>query len=314
MRVPGKPMLKGRSTDYVPYGVSTAMVTPFSPDGELDERTLRQLVAWQIEAGVHGLMCCGGTGEFVCLTDEERLRVLEITLDESAGRVPVLAGVLTPSTRHAVSLARAAEQLGAQAALVLTPYYINPSTDGTYEHFARIADSTSIPIILYNNPGRTKIDMAPDVLRSLAEIPTVVGLKECQRDLALVAERIGAVGDQIAVLSGEDDLALPTWFLGSPGCIVATSSLLPDIYVRMWEEAREGNLEQALEIHYQMLPVIRSFYVQNHPGPLKQMLAWAGHPVGFAREPLAKVSPAAEQQMKAVLKSLGRLATVAEDR
>jgi 4-hydroxy-tetrahydrodipicolinate synthase len=305
MKSKGKLVLKGKDVKYVPQGIITAMTTPFDSEQEVDKSTLRHLIEWQIKAGIHGLMVTGGCGEFVNLSDDERKQALRVTLEAAAGRVPVIAGVLSSSTRHAVDLARHAESAGASAALVLTPYYINPSMDGVYRHFATIAEKSSIPIILYNNPGRTKIDMDAEILDRLAEIPTVVGIKECQRDIGLVSDRIHTVGDRIAVLAGDDDIFLPMYGLGSRGMIGVTALVKPEPMVEMWNALERGEWSRALEIHFNVVvPVIKAILMQNHPAPIKRLMALAGHPVGPARTPLAPPSTEIEARMAAVLRGL----------
>lgn len=305
MKSKGKFVLKGKGVKYVPQGIITALATPFDSEQELDESTLRHLVERQIKAGVHGVMVTGGCGEFVNLSDDERKRVLQVALEAAAGRVPVIAGILSPSMRHAVALARHAESAGASAALVLTPYYINPSMDGVYGHFATVAEKSSIPIILYNNPGRTKIDMDAEILDRLAEIPTVVGVKECQRDIGLVSDRIRTVGDRIAVLAGDDDIFLPMYGLGSPGMIGVTALVAPESVVEMWNALERGDWSRALKIHFNVVvPVLKAIFVQNHPAPIKRMMALAGHPVGPGRAPLSPPSAETEARMAAVLRGL----------
>lgn len=308
-------MFTGKRVKYVPYGIITAMVTPFDSQEELDEPVLRQLVEWQIKAGVHGLMVTGGCGEFVNLSDDERKRILRVALEAADARVPVIAGVLASSTRHAVEVTRYAESAGAAAVLVLTPYYINPSEDGVYRHFATIAEKTSIPIILYNNPGRTKMDMSLEILDRLVNIPNVVGLKECQRDIGLVADRIHAVGDRIAVLAGDDDLLLPIYPLGGRGSVGVTPLIAPEKIVEMWDALEQGNSSRAAEIHFSIVvPVLKVISLQNHPAPLKRAMALAGQPVGPGRTPLAPPSVEAEARMREVLKDIGRLANQRERR
>jgi len=277
---------------YAPRGIITAMVTPFDSEGELDEAAIRRLVDWQIKSGVHGVVATAGCGEFVNLNDDERKRVLEVALDTAAGRVPVIAGILTANTRHAVELARFAESAGASAVLVLTPYYINPSMDGIYQHYATIAEKTSIPIILYNNPPRTKIDLDVSILDRLADIPTVVGLKECQRDMGFVAERIHAVGDRINVLAGDDDLTVLMYFMGGQGDIAITTQLIPEPIIEMWNALERNDWSRAFDIHFNfLLPVFWAVLAQNHPAPIKKAMALVGQPVGPARVPLQSPPP-----------------------
>jgi 4-hydroxy-tetrahydrodipicolinate synthase len=289
--------LKGKPGIFIPEGMITALVTPFDSKGELDEPALQKLAEWQINAGMDGLMIPGGCGEFVNLNDGERRRTVEVAVKAAAGRVPVIAGVLAANTRHAVELTQQAKAAGAAAALVLTPYYINPSDEGIYRHFAAIAEKTSLPILLYNNPGRTKIDMGVELLDRLADIPTVVGIKECQRDIGLISERLQAVGDRISYLAGDDDLTVPMYPFGCRGDIGITQLIAPQPQVELWAALKRGDWERAVDVHLNfVLPIFSAIMTRNHPAPIKRMMALAGHPVGEARLPL--VAPAAEQEGK----------------
>jgi 4-hydroxy-tetrahydrodipicolinate synthase len=302
-----KVALKGKKGVFVPQGMLTALVTPFGPSGELDEPTLRKLVEWQISAGMDGLMIPGGCGEFVNMNDEERVRAVEVTVDAAAGRVPVIAGVLATNTGHALQMTQQAESAGAAAALVLTPYYVNPSDEGIYKHYAAIAERTSLPIVLYNNPGRTKIDMGVKLLDRLADIPTVVAIKECQRDIGVVSERIRAVGDRISYLAGDDDLTVPMFFFGGRGDVGITNLIAPEPQVELWASLNAGDWAKAVDIHLNfILPIFSAVLTKNHPAPIKRMMALAGHPVGDARLPL--VPPTAEQEakIKEALQLIGR--------
>jgi 4-hydroxy-tetrahydrodipicolinate synthase len=297
MKATNDSVLKGKEGVFVPQGMLTALVTPFGPDGEVDEPTLKELVEWQIGAGMDGLMIPGGCGEFVNMNDDERIRVVEATVKAAAGRVPVIAGVLATNTQHALELTQQAEAVGAAAALVLTPYYVNPSDEGIYRHFATIAERTSLPIVLYNNPGRTKIDMGVDLLDRLADIPTVVGIKECQRDIGLLSERIHAVRDRMSYLAGDDDLTIPMYLFGGRGDVGITQLIAPKPQVDLWAALKAGDWAKAVDIHLNfILPIFAAVLTKNHPAPIKRMMALAGHPVGEARLPL--VSPTAEQEAK----------------
>ena len=199
---------------YTPNGINTALVTPFTSADAFDEAAFRKLIEFQIGAGISGLLVIGGSGEFVSLTPAERQRVVEVAIDQTAKRIPILVGALAPGTREVQATVRHAAKAGADAVLVLPTYYIKASADGVCEHFARVADTASIPIVAYNNTGRTGITLDVGILERLARIPSIVALKECERDLAVVSAKIKAVGDRIAILSGDDDLgfpSLPAW-------------------------------------------------------------------------------------------------------
>ena len=296
---PRSNIAKAKGNRFIPRGMNTAIVTPFNAQEEIDEPAIKRLIDWQIESGINGIVVTAGCGEFINLTDDERKRVLEVALEAAAGRVPVIAGILSSTTRHASALAKNAESAGAAAALILTPYYISPSPDGIYKHFATIADKSSIPIILYNNPGRTKIDMDVSLLDRLADIPSVVGIKECARDIYFVAERINAVGDRIAYLAGDDDMPVQMYFFGGQGDIIITTQIAPEPAVEMWAALEKNDFARAIDINFNFVsPVMWAILGPNHPAPIKYMMGVYGHPAGPARLPLEPPSSDAATKMK----------------
>ena len=289
---------------YAPDGIFTAIVTPLTAADEFDEAAFRKLVDFQIAAGISGLLVIGGSGEFVSLTPSERQRVLEVAVDHVAGRIPILAGALAPGTREVQETTRTAEKAGADAVLVLPSYYIKASADGVVEHFARVADTTSLPIVAYNNTGRTGITLDVAVLERLAGIPSIVALKECERDLAIISSKIKAVGDRIAIVSGDDDLGFPTFLLGSPGGIFMSANLIPAFHRQLFEASVAGRIESARKAHFALLPLIEALYTANHPGPLKDAMAMIGHPIGTARTPLQGASAETMKRVDVILKAL----------
>lgn len=296
---PRSNIAKAKGNRFIPRGMMTAMVTPFTAQQEVDEAVIKRLVNWQIEGGIHGIVVTAGCGEFGNLTDDERKRVLEVALETAAGRIPIVAGILAASTTHALQLAKNAEAAGAAAGLVITPYYINPSEEGVYKHFATIADKTSLPIILYNNPGRTKIDMGVKLLDRLADIPSVVGIKECARDIYFVIEKVNAVGDRIAYLAGDDDMVVQMYFFGGQGDIVVNTQIAPEPAVEMWAALEKNDFARAIDIHFNFAsPVMWAILMANHPAPIKHMMGVYGHPAGPARLPLEPPSPDVAAQMK----------------
>jgi 4-hydroxy-tetrahydrodipicolinate synthase len=293
---------------FTPDGIYTAIVTPFNDADELDEQVFRKLIDFQIAAGAAGLLVIGGSGEYVSLTPSERQRAIDIAVDQAADRVPVIVGALAPGTREVQDTARYAAKAGASAVLVLPAYYIKPSAVGIHEHFARVADAAPIPIVAYNNAGRTGITLDVGILESLTSIPSVVALKECERDLALIAAKISAVGKRIAIMSGDDDLGFPTFLLGSPGGIFTTANLVPALHRKLFEAVAKGDLKRARSLHYALLPLIEAIYTANHPGPLKEAMAFIGHPVGRARAPLQKANIENLRLAEAALRKLGTFA------
>ncbi len=289
---------------YTPHGIYTAIVTPLTAADEFDEPAFRKLIDFQVASGAAGLLVIGGSGEFVSLTPSERQRVVEVAVDQTAGRIPILVGALAPGTREVQATARLAEIAGADAVLVLPPYYIKASADGVVEHFTRIAGATALPIVAYNNTGRTGVTLDVPMLERLARIPSIVALKECERDLAVVSAKIAAVGDRIAILSGDDDLGVPTFLLGSPGGIFMSANLIPAFHRRLFEASVAGRIDAARRAHFALLPLIDSLYTPNHPGPLKDAMAFVGHPVGPARAPLQRASAEALQRAERALQPL----------
>lgn len=295
---------------FTPNGIYTAIVTPFTKDDEVDEACLRRLIDFQIDEGAAGLLVIGGSGEFVSLTPDERRRVIDIALDQTANRVPIIVGALAPGTREVQETARYAGDAGADAVLVLPPYYIKASAPGIVEHFRRVAGSTSIPIVAYNNAGRTGLTLDVPLLEALAKIPSIVALKECERDLALISAKIKAVGETIAIMSGDDDLGFPTFLLGSPGGIFTTANLIPKFHRQLFEASIGGNIAAARRAHYALLSLVEAVYIPNHPGPLKDAMALVGQPVGPARAPLQGASTDTLKRAKA---ALDRIAAVSFD-
>jgi 4-hydroxy-tetrahydrodipicolinate synthase len=285
-------------------GIITALITPFTQDGAVDEDALRVLIDDQIEGGVNGIAVVAGSGEFVNLSPQERLRVVDVSVEAAAGRVAVIGGVLAPDTREAVACSKAACQAGADAVLVLTPFYNKPSRDGLYGHFKAVSDAIDKPVILYNNPGRTGINMDLQDYVVLAGDANVVGVKECNRDLADFSRLLAELGDKWSVLSGEDDLLYPSFALGAPGGIITTGNIAPKTWTAMARAVAEGDQAKAKAIHYAVLPLIQAVYTLNHPALVKCAVRTRGLPAGHTRAPLADPTPEQVERIKAVLKDL----------
>src|SRR6266702_664390 len=292
---------------FTPNGIYTAIVTPFTTADEFDEQVFRKLIDFQVESGAAGLLVIGGSGEFVSLTPSERARVIDVAIDQTAHRIPIIVGALAPGTREVQETVRYAAKAGADAVLVLPSYYIKASPAGIHEHFARVADAAPIPIIAYNNAGRTGITLDVSMLEKLATIPSIVALKECERDLAVVAAKISAIGDRIAIMSGDDDLGFPTFLLGSPGGIFMTANLVPAFHRKLFEATINADLAVARDAHYALLPLVEALYTANHPGPLKDAMALIGHPVGPARAPLQRANAENLKRAEAALQKLAAL-------
>ena len=286
-------------------GIVTALITPFAPDDRVDEKGLRVLLKRQVENGIHGVAVVAGSGEYVNLSESERSLVVDVSVKEIAGRIPVIAGVLSPNTRDAAAWAERAAHLGANALLVLTPYYNRPSTRGLIAHFQAVAEATNLPILVYNNPGRTGINLLPEDYVKLAEIPRIKGIKECNRDLATLSQTISALGSRWnSILFGDDDLLYPALELGVAGGILTTSNVMPSRWVAMYNAIMEGDHETARAIHYEVLPFFQAIYSYNHPALVKKALTLLGLPAGKTRAPLADPTEEHEDRLKGLISGM----------
>ncbi|HVN41071.1 MAG TPA: 4-hydroxy-tetrahydrodipicolinate synthase [Myxococcota bacterium] len=287
-------------------GVLTALVTPFR-DGAIDEAALRNLVERQIEAGIDGLVPCGSTGESATLSHAEHRRVVEIVVQAARGRVPVVAGTGSNSTREAIELTRHAKAAGADGALLISPYYNKPTQEGIFLHYAEIARATSFPLLVYNIPGRTASNILPATLARLADIPQIVGVKEASGDLAQMAEVIARCPDDFSVLSGDDSLALPLLAIGGRGVISTCSNVAPSALVGMVRAFRSGDLPEARRAHYRLLPLCQVLFCETNPIPLKAALALMGACGPEIRLPLTPLVEPHRERLQVVLKELGLL-------
>jgi 4-hydroxy-tetrahydrodipicolinate synthase len=285
-------------------GCGTALVTPFQPDCSLDEAALRKLVQRQIRGGVDFLVPCGTTGENPTLTRREHLRVVEITLQEAAGKTPVLAGAGGYNTQEVIELARELGSLGANGLLSVTPYYNKPTQEGLYQHYRAIARSTRLPIVLYNVPGRCGTNLEPSTVKRLAEIDNIVGIKEASGNISQMAALGNAVPDDFAILSGDDAIALPLFALGGRGVISVASNEIPAEIAQLCRHGLHGEFEQARVIHRKYLPLMEINFIESNPIPVKAALALMGLLEPVWRLPM--VPPKAEnlERIQVVLQSL----------
>jgi 4-hydroxy-tetrahydrodipicolinate synthase len=285
-------------------GCGTALVTPFQPDFSLDEAALRKLVRRQIRGGVDFLVPCGTTGENPTLTRREHLRVVEITLEESAGRLPVLAGAGGYNTQEVIELARELEALGADGLLSVTPYYNKPTQEGLYQHYHAIARSTRLPIVLYNVPGRCGTNLEPSTVKRLAEIENIVGIKEASGNVSQMAALANAVPDDFAILSGDDAIALPLFALGGRGVISVASNEIPAEMAQLCRHGLRGEFEEARAIHRKFLLLMEVNFIESNPSPVKAALALMGLLEPVWRLPM--VAPKVEnlERIRAVVDSL----------
>jgi 4-hydroxy-tetrahydrodipicolinate synthase len=257
-------------------GLGTALVTPFKADGSLDEPGIRRLAQRQVEEGVHFVVPCGTTGESPTLTREEHLRVVELVVDAVEGRVPVLAGAGGYNTHEVVELARALEHLGAQGILSVTPYYNKPTQDGLVKHYETIAAGTSLPVIVYNVPGRTGCNVEPRTLARLAAVPTIVGVKEASGNMTQICEVMRVVPDDFIVLSGDDAMALPVMAIGGRGVISVASNVVPGAMAALVEAAERGDFAAARSAHQRLIKFMLVNFVESNPIPVKAAMAMLG--------------------------------------
>jgi 4-hydroxy-tetrahydrodipicolinate synthase len=285
-------------------GCGTALVTPFQPDFSLDEGALRKLVQRLISGGVDFLVPCGTTGENPTLTPREHLRVVEITLQEAQGKVPVLAGAGGYNTQEVIEIARELEALGADGLLSVTPYYNKPTQEGLYQHYRAIARATSLPIILYNVPGRCGTNLEPATVTRLAAIDNIVGIKEASGNISQMSALASAVPDDFAILSGDDAIALPLFALGGHGVISVASNQIPAEMAQLCRHGLRGEFDAARAIHRKYLSLMEINFVESNPIPVKAALSLMGLLEPVWRLPM--VPPKAEnlERIQAVLESL----------
>lgn len=288
-------------------GIIPAMVTPLDNQEELDEAGLRRLVNFLIEGGVHGLFPIGSQGEFYAFSPDEKRRVLEVVVDETAGRVPVYAGTGAVTTRQVIELNKIAEETGVDAVSVLTPFFINPSQAELYEHFVAVAEATNLPVLLYNNPGRTGVKLSVELVARLAEHPNIVGIKDSGGDLSLTIEMIRQTGDDFAVLMGRDSLIFAGLMHGIKGAIAATANVVPALVVEIYEAFQEGDLARALAAQEKLLPLRLAFDLGTFPVVVKDAMNMIGAPVGPARRPLTSLKGNAKDKLSEILKQVGAL-------
>lgn len=258
-------------------GAYTALATPFSRDGKIDEQALRRLVRLQLKGGIAGLVPCGSTGEAATLDHDEYRRVIHLTLTEARGEVPVIAGIGTNATWKALEMAREAESLGADALLGLTPYYNKPTQDGIFEHFRALAGATRLPVILYNIPGRTGVNVLPKTLARIAKAcPNVVAVKEASGNVDQVSEIRGLLPRPFSILSGDDSLTLPMLAVGADGVISVVSNIAPKEVARLCAEFAVGDPKKAEALHRKLFPLIKALFVETNPIPVKAALELQG--------------------------------------
>ncbi|MBI3288803.1 MAG: 4-hydroxy-tetrahydrodipicolinate synthase [Elusimicrobia bacterium] len=289
-------------------GSYAALVTPFDAHGSLDEEAYRRLISLQIKGGTRGLVPCGSTGEAATLLHEEYRRAIEIACEASRGEVPVIAGIGTNATWKALESAREAQSLGADALLVLTPYYNKPTQEGIYLHFRAVARESSLPIILYNIPGRTGINVAPKTIARLAkDCPNIVAVKEAAGSLDQVSEILTLTGPKFTVLSGDDNLTLPMMSVGAKGVISVVANVAPRETQALCAAALKGENKKAAALHLRLYPLIKALFIETNPIPVKAALGMLGLCRPEPRLPLTPLSSESRTTLKKALKEFGLL-------
>jgi 4-hydroxy-tetrahydrodipicolinate synthase len=291
-------------------GVGTALITPFTKSGALDEPAIKRLARRQVENGVHFLVPCGTTGETPTLSAAERRRVVEIVLEAANGQVPVMAGAGGYDTHEVVHLAKEMQSIGVQGLLSVTPYYNKPTPEGLHRHFSAIADATSLPIVLYNVPGRTGCNIDAATLARLATISRVIGVKEASGNIQQMVEICRAVPPDFLVLSGDDAVTVPLMAIGGRGLISVASNIIPAEMSKMVEAAERGDYAAARQMHHRLVPLMLGNFVESNPGPVKFAMASMGLCEEIYRLPMVSPRPASQEKIIAFLKELDVLKAV----
>ena len=288
-------------------GILTALVTPFNSEPKewpsIDYASLEKLVMWQLECGVSGFVVAGTTGESATLSAEEKLSLIKYVVGLVKGRVPVVAGTGSNNTKQTIELTRAAKEAGADAALIVCPYYNKPTQEGLYRHYEYLAKKVDIPFVLYNVPGRTGVSIAPETVARLSKISNIVAIKEASGNLDLVSQILSLCS--ITVLSGEDSLTMPMMAIGAQGSISVTANVVPDLNRRMIHASLDGDVEEAQELHYQLFSLSKVLFVETNPIPVKTALAMMGKIKEEFRLPLCEISKENREKVRKILIELG---------
>ena len=275
-------------------GIYTAMVTPMDANAKVEVEKLKKLVEFQIKSGIHGIVMLGGTGEYAALSSEDRKCTVQTAKDTAAGRVPVVAGVLEPGFGECLKACKEFEEIGVDALLVLTPFYLSPSQPGIVDYFQKIDQVVHTPIILYNIPYRTSVNMLPETVETIVNTThNVVGIKECSPDLGQNIDLLRRVGDRISVLSGEEFLAASVMAYGACGGIIATANVVPEIWLKLYETAQAGNHGETAAMVKKYIPLFKALFRESNPGPIKYAMRQIGLDCGLASTPIP-VEPTAE--------------------
>ena len=288
-------------------GSLVALITPMREDGSVDEAALEKFVDWQISEGTHGLVPVGTTGESPTLTHEEHRRVVELTIAVAAGRVPVIAGAGSNSTAEAVSLARHAKAAGADGVLVVTPYYNKPTQEGLFLHFTAVADAAELPVVIYNIPPRSVVDMSVETMARLSRHPNIVGVKDATANLTRPLHTTRACGEKFVQLSGEDHTALAFLAAGGDGCISVTGNVAPRLCSGMHVAWQDGRVAEAMATQARLVPLHDAMFTETSPAPVKYAASLLGHGTDTTRLPLAPLAEATRSKVRAAMVEAGLL-------
>ncbi|QII49012.1 4-hydroxy-tetrahydrodipicolinate synthase [Bacillus paralicheniformis] len=284
--------------------IATAMVTPFDKNENIDFQKLSKLIDYLINNGTDSLVVVGTTGESPTLSEEEKVALIQYSVKEAAGRVPIIAGTGSNNTKASIKLTKKAEEAGADAVMLVTPYYNKPSQEGMYRHFRAIAEETSLPVMLYNVPGRTAASLAPETTIRLAEIPNIIAIKEASGDLDAMTKIVAETPEDFAVYSGDDSLTLPALSVGARGIVSVASHIIGPEMQEMIKHYTEGNTAQAALIHQKLLPLMKGLFAAPNPSPLKTALQLKGLDVGSVRLPLIPLNEDERLRLSSLMNGL----------
>jgi 4-hydroxy-tetrahydrodipicolinate synthase len=285
-------------------GSIVAIVTPFK-DGKVDEKALSELIEWHISEGTNAIVPCGTTGESATLEYEEHYRVIEITINVANKRVPVIAGTGANSTDETIMMTKKAKELGADGALLVAPYYNKPTQEGLYRHYKTVAEAVDLPLVLYNVPGRTAVNISPETVARLAEIDNIVAIKEASANMRQVSDIIRLCGDSITVLSGDDFTTLPLMMLGGKGVISVVANIVPSKVAQLCKACEEGRLEEARRLHYHLEPLNGAMFLETNPIPVKTALSMMGRIQEEFRLPLCEMAESNKAKLQKILQDYG---------
>lgn len=286
-------------------GIMTALVTPIDDQGIVDAESLQNLIQFQLNNNVSSLLVLGGTGEYSALSNAERKRAIDITVQEVNGKVPVVAGIIAPGIGDAIEFGLYAKAAGVDAVMPVTPYYVSPTQEGIMQYYQDLDKALDMPMFLYNIPYKTGVNMQPETVENLVEkIPNIIGIKECSPNLGQFIDLTRRVGEKIYVLSGEEFLAMSEMVLGAHGAVMASANLVPDVWVKMWEHLQKGAVQEAVKLNTAYYPLFKAIFKEGNPGPLKAAMNMNGLLVGAVSTPLLRPTTETVNELTKVMKQL----------